>query len=489
MPAAPDAAVPVTAAPGGAQRSADAPRGAGQGRVDFLGEAWDGRAAGSLGRIARTVEAPRAWKRLDPAGRRVTGLGVGVGVIDTGIAPVRGLDAPGKIVNALDLSFEAGAGVPAGLDTFGHGTHVAGIIAARDPEVRAGKEGDGDAVVGIAPDAHLVNLKVAGRDGAADVTQVIAALDWAVAHRDDPGLNLRVLNLSLGRELRQSRLLDPLAAAAEHAWRAGIVVVASAGNDGGATPLLNPAIDPYVIAVGATDDQGTEQPGDDTMAAFSNAGTPERRPDLLAPGRAVAGLRVPGSTLDAAAPVNGIPPRFLRGTGTSQAAAVVSGAAALLLQARPELTPDQVKALLVDGADRLPVAARTAGVPGALDVAGSLALRTPATVQAFAAATGTGSIELARGGEHLVDADGNVLQGEVDVFGRSWDGTSWAAASAAGTTWDTAGDVTLEGLTWRGLTWRGLTWRGLTWRGLTWRGLTWRGLTWRGLTWRGLTWR
>nr|WP_269204657.1 S8 family serine peptidase [Motilibacter deserti] len=436
-----------------------------------------------MGRTAQAVSASKAWKRSDAAGRRITGAGVGVGVVDTGIALVPGLDAPGKVVNALDLSFEAGAGVPTGLDTFGHGTHVAGIIAARDADVRPGKEGDADAVVGIAPDAHLVNLKVAGRDGATDVTQVIAAIDWAIAHKDDPGLNLRVLNLSLGRELRQDRVVDPLAAAAEHAWRAGIVVVASVGNDGGATPLLNPAIDPYVIAVGATDDQGTEQRSDDTVASFSNAGTDARRPDVLAPGRSVASLRAPGSTLDAAAaPAAGVPARFLRGTGTSQAAAVVSGAAALLLQARPELTPDQVKALLVEGADKLPAAARTAGVPGVVDVAESLARRTPDAVQRFTPATGLGSIELARGGEHLVDAEGNVLSGEVDVFGRTWDGASWAADSAAGTAWTGAArgeQVTPAGLTWRGLTWRGLTWRGLTWRGLTWRGLTWRGLTWR----------
>src|SRR5438128_12161534 len=138
-----------------------------------------------------------------------------------------------------------------------------------------------------------------------------------------------------------------MAAAVEIAWRRGLVVVAAAGNSGPAQDTTaSPGIDPYVITVGAIDDHGTISPRDDTRAPFSAWGTADSnaKPDLVAPGRRIVSLRVPGSVLDTLFPDHLVLARngatYLRLTGTSMATAVVSGAVALLLERRPDLTPD-----------------------------------------------------------------------------------------------------------------------------------------------------
>ncbi len=183
-----------------------------------------------------------------------------VALIDTGIAPVPGLTGPGKVINGPDLSFESQDPSRRYVDNNGHGTHMAGIIAASDVwgSSRAVDAGPA-AIEGVAPGARLVNVKVGDGNGVTDVSQVLAAIDWVVQHAHDPngapgGLNIRVLNLSYGTDSPQSATIDPLAHAAEVAWRSGIVVVAAAGNDGSTTGrLADPAIDPYLIAVGAAD--------------------------------------------------------------------------------------------------------------------------------------------------------------------------------------------------------------------------------------------
>ena len=153
-----------------------------------------------------------------------TGKGVDVAVIDTGVAPVAGLSSPGKVINGPDLSLESQSPNLQYLDTDGHGTFMAGLIA--------GNDGQPGGYRGVAPDARIVSLKVGVADGGADVSQVIAAIDWVVQHRNDNGMNIRVLNLSYGTNSSQPYALDPLAYAVEQAWKAGIVVVAAAGNSG-----------------------------------------------------------------------------------------------------------------------------------------------------------------------------------------------------------------------------------------------------------------
>jgi subtilisin family serine protease len=237
-----------------------------------------------------------------------TGQGVDVAVIDSGVAPVPGLDGADKLYHGPDVSFEAQVPELAHLDTYGHGTHMAGIIAGRADAAVAGRyPGDTTSFLGMAPDARIINLKAADAAGATDITQVIAAVDWVAEHQHDNGLNIRVLNLSFGTDSRQLPKVDPLAHAVERAWKRGIVVVVSAGNAGfnmanGGPGLTNPARDPYVISVGAADPKGTTTVADDGLATFSSSGVPgatgSKNPDLLAPGRSVASLRVPGSFLD-----------------------------------------------------------------------------------------------------------------------------------------------------------------------------------------------
>jgi subtilisin family serine protease len=160
-----------------------------------------------------------------------TGAGVDVAVIDTGVSPVEGLATPGKVLNGPDLSIESQAPNLRYLDTFGHGTFMAGLIAGHDPALTVPyADAPASAYRGIAPDARIVSVKVGTADGGTDVSQVIAAIDWVVQHAHDPGLNIRVLNLSYGTNSTQSYTVDPLAFAAEQAWKHGIVVVGLAGN-------------------------------------------------------------------------------------------------------------------------------------------------------------------------------------------------------------------------------------------------------------------
>ena len=373
-----------------------------------------------------------------------TGAGVDVALIDSGISPVPGLDLR-RVVNGPDLSFESNNADLRYRDTFGHGTHMAGIILGRDQ----GAALDGstpNAFVGVAPGARLISLKVADARGGSDVTQVLAAIDWVISHRNDDGLNIRVLNLSFGTDGRQGYELDPLAQAVEVAWAHGITVVTSAGNTGSSLGRLTvPAIDPFVIAVGASDNQGTVDGADDTVASFSARGDGVRNPDLLAPGRSVQSLRVPGSFVDAKYGESGkIDERFFRGSGTSQAAAVVSGAAALLLSQRPDLTPDQVKAALKDGARPLAGVDVTAQGAGVLDLGRSAAVLPSDVRQQWTPSSGTGSIDASRGSMRL-SYQGKVLDDERDIHGNKYSAKKMAKARAKGDAWD---DGSWNGTRW-----------------------------------------
>ncbi len=422
------------------------------------------------------LDVDRLWRR------GVTGDGVGVALIDSGVAPVGGLDADGKIVNGPDLSFDSQFENLRYLDIYGHGTHLAGIIAGADPAV--GPQPDSAVVrehfAGIAPGAHIVNVKVADGLGTADVSQVIAGIQWVVAHKDDPEANIEILTLAFGTDGVQDYRIDPLAYAIERAWHSGLVVVAAAGNDGNGHALRNPASDPYVIAVGAADYGDPKRRHDDVVLDFSNCGLGDRRVDVIAPGRSVSSLRVPNSYIDSTYPDAADGERFFRGTGTSQAAAVTAGVVALMLDARPELTPDQVKALLVGTADRIRSAEGACAGRGMIDARQAATRIAPRDAgQSWAVADGSGSLEAARGSYHVYQ-NGVPLIGEVDVTGTLWSGGTWSGGTWSGGTW--------SGGTWSGGTWSGGTWSGGTWSGGTWSGGTWSGGTWSGGTWSGGTW-
>ena len=410
-----------------------------------------------------------------------TGDGVGVAMVDSGISPVPGLLTPGKVVNGPDLSFESQSRFLRHLDTFGHGTHMAGIIAGRDFSApRWFQRGSSVPFLGMAPDAHVINVKVADANGATDVSQVIAAIDWVVQHRNDPDLSIRVLNLSFGTDGVQDYRLDPLAHAAEVAWRKGIVVVVAAGNGGyGSNKLNNPAYDPYVLAIGGADANGTYDHSDDTIPSFSSCGDATRGPDLVAPGKSVVSLRSFFSTADRLNPAARVGNRFFRGSGTSQAAAVVSGAAALLIEQRPAVTPDQIKALLTSTANGLEEASAACQGAGILDLREALGAPTPNAIQNHAVSTGLGSLDAARGSARITD-EGVVLEGEIDVFGNAWDAASWAAKSWSGSAW--------TGGTWNGKSWTGSSWSGKSWSGKSWSAIDWLQGSWSGESWSGKSW-
>ena len=221
-----------------------------------------------------------------------TGAGVDVAVIDTGMVPVPALAAAGKVVQGPDFSNQSRDTHLAHLDTFGHGTHVAGIIAGDD---------EASGFRGVAPGARLVNVKAAGADGSTTLGAIVASVGWVIAHRNDNGLHVRVLNLSFGTPPSRYQS-DLLAYAVEQAWKAGIVVVVSAGNEGEKRRgLTSPGYDPFVLTVGADDLAGTAAVGDDVVPDWSSRGA-GRNPDLVAPGRSIVSLRDPNSALDLAHP-------------------------------------------------------------------------------------------------------------------------------------------------------------------------------------------
>jgi serine protease AprX len=419
---------------------------------------------------------------------KTTGAGVDVALIDSGVTPVVGLSDPGKIVNGPDLTPESQSTGTRYLDTYGHGTHMAGIIAGHDPGVNTATAQNNTAdFLGVAPEARVVSVKVADAHGFSDVSQVIAGIDWVVQHARDPGLNIRVMNLSFGTNSTQAYTVDPLAYAVEVAWRRGIVVVTSAGNSGATDGrLTTPASDPFVIAVGADDLRGSKTQNDDVIPIFSSRGNGTRNPDLVAPGVHIQSLRVPGSAIDTRyASTGAIDGRFFRGSGTSQAAAFVSGCVALMLQKSPGLTPDQVKTMITSTAGPLPAAdpqGQGAGLISMRRVAG--ASPGPVTAQLWTPSTGLGSLEAARGDAHLT-MGGVTLSGEKDLNGKPFNAAAMAAAAANGSSW--AGG-TWNGSTWAGSSWAGSSWAGSSWAGSSWAGSSWAGSSWAGSFWAGSSW-
>ena len=280
----------------------------------------------------------------------VTGKGVGVAVIDSGIAAAHAALA-GKVKAAV--SFVSGDASTD--DAFGHGTHIAGIIAGSETatgSVTSLYKG------GIAPGAHLINVRVLGDEGAGYTSDVIAGIQWTVANRSTHAI--RVMNLSLGHPQVEPCLVDPLCLAVEQAAAAGLVVVASAGNNGKdangqevLASITTPGVSPSAITVGALTTWGTVTPDDDTIATYSSRG-PTRfelglKPDVVAPGNKIVSLEARGSYLSKKYPALHVAGSnnnaYTLMSGTSMAAAMVSGGAALLLEGTV-LTARQVKIAL-----------------------------------------------------------------------------------------------------------------------------------------------
>jgi serine protease AprX len=295
-----------------------------------------------------SAQAPTAW--IDGA----TGDGVGVAVIDTGIQG----DLPDFRTSETDSTSRVTTDVAtnpyaknAG-DSYGHGTHVAGIIAGNSSNRDSSDPLKGK-YAGVAPDANLINVKIADEKGDATVLDAIYGLQFAVDYKAD--FNIRVVNLSLESSQAQSYKTDPLDAAVESAWLKGIVVVAAAGNRGtsGDAVRYAPGNDPYVISVGGVDDAGTKGQVDDVLAGWSSRGTTQdgfAKPEINAPGAHIVSNLAPNSAFSSMCPSCIVDGQYIRAGGTSMAAPVVAGAVADLLSVKPNLTPNQVKAIVMQTA-------------------------------------------------------------------------------------------------------------------------------------------
>jgi serine protease AprX len=291
----------------------------------------------------KAIKVDQVWKNL-PA---LQGDNIGVAVVDSGInwnGDFYTVMGTNRIVAAV--SYNNGWNQTT-WDGYAHGTHVAGIIGGTGASFTSDANGNpmmNGSYIGIAPNTNLINVKVTDDYGGSNASNVVAGLQWINDHRSQ--YNIRVVNISLNSTVNESCNVNPLCAAAEILWFNGIVVVVSVGNDG-TGGVLPPANDPFVISVGATDDKGTDSLSDDTLASFSAYGMTKdgfAKPDLVAPGTNIVGpLASTSDMLPTNHPANVVNNGYMRMSGTSMAAPMVAGAAALLLQAEPTLNPDQVK--------------------------------------------------------------------------------------------------------------------------------------------------
>jgi len=348
----------------------------------------DRPAFATMERTGAAIGATLARQQLS-----VTGKGIGVAIIDSGISSqpddlnrTRSGNYQRHIVHFKDFTNDTSANLwfnDDPTDGYGHGTHVAGIVGG------SGFDSDGRRT-GVAPNARLVGLKVLDDQGEGYVSDVIAAIDYAISIKDS--YNVRVINLSVASGVFESYWLDPLAQAARRAADAGIVVVAAAGNLGhddqgraltGA--ITSPGNSPWVLTVGASSHQGTVRRSDDIISDFSSRGPTwidfAAKPDILAPGVGIESLSSPGSVL-----YNQLSAYLLNGTvqvgykpylslsGTSMATPVVAGTVALMLEANPKLTPNAVKAILQYTAQQLPGESVLAQGGGLINAEGAVRL-------------------------------------------------------------------------------------------------------------------
>jgi serine protease AprX len=277
------------------------------------------------------VKADKAWMK------GYTGKGIGVAVVDSGISSDGKSDFGNRIIKQVKFNSDTNNMA----DKYGHGTHVAGIIGGD------GKNSNG-AYVGVAPGVDLINVKFSDDEGRASEADLISALEWISENHEK--YNIRVVNISAGVGTKQSYKESAVSAAVELLWHQGIVVVASVGNTGGeeCSTCYAPANNPFIISVGAVDDNNTKDLLDDYMKSWSSKGKTldgHLKPEIVAPGSEIVSY-MPSGALRKKSPNNIVEGDYFKMGGTSMAAPVISGVVALMLEAHPEWTPDQVKWVL-----------------------------------------------------------------------------------------------------------------------------------------------
>src|SRR5215216_6733011 len=355
------------------------------------------RVAGHLEATTGTDQARSYWNSSDGGDSfgSLDGSGVGIAILDSGIDPNHhafhhSSGVGSRIIQNVDFTGEGRTD-----DPYGHGTHVA-ATAAGNAHVAGG------AYTGIAPGANILNVRVLGSIGQGAISDALSGIDWCITNKDY--YNIRVLNMSFGTIAVDSYVNDPLCQAVRRAFDAGLVVCAAAGNlgkDENGTKLYgaihSPGIEPTAITVGATNTLGTNARSDDAIASYSSRG-PTRgyttdtdgtihydnliKPDLVAPGNKLIEAKSPGNYLitnhpQLDAPVSSYAPHaMMYMSGTSMATPVVAGAAALMFQRHPFLTPNLLKAALeftaqpVEGFNNLEQGAGQLNVEGAVRLAG-----------------------------------------------------------------------------------------------------------------------
>jgi serine protease AprX len=357
------------------------------------------------------------------------GSGVGVAVIDSGVATDRDFSTePGKPKTRIgeEISFSTNSFKID--DATGHGTHVAGIIGGN------GTASDG-LYVGVAPKVGLHNLKVSDDFGQAYESDVVAAMQWVYDNKDK--YNIQVVNLSVNSTVETSYHNSPMSAAAEILWFNGVVVVVSAGNYDGDTGFKTiqaaPANDPFLITVGASNENATADRSDDEKASFSSKGTTidgYTKPEIYAPGKDIISVLANTSTWDQEYPDRDVlDGEYFRLSGTSMSAPMVTGAAALLLQAEPDLTPDQVKYRLLNSC-------------------------TPV---------------------------GDEIDCYLDVYAAITTPTAESAntgMTASQLLWSGEESVTWESVAWNSVAWNSVAWNSVAWNSVAWNSVAWNSVAW-----------
>jgi serine protease AprX len=453
------------------------------------------------------VGATQSWSGQD------TGAGVTVALVDTGIADVP--DVQNQIVARANFTNE-----PTFQDTYGHGTFEAGIVAGNGAS-------SGGRYLGIAPDASLMSVKVADATGSTSLGQVLAGIQLVDFSAQQ--FNVRVLLLPLDSNSPFPPEIDPLSRALRTVWAHGVVVVVPAGNDGpGASTIASPGNDPVLLTAGSVNDMGTPAVADDQVSSFSSRGPTafgEDKPDVVAPGEHIVSLRVPGSTIDQQNPSAVVENNYFKGSGTSMSAAVTAGTAALLLSARPSLTPDEVKALLMGSAtpvldgDTESTGAGIVNAAAATSMDDSDLVMHPLpdmgpVMQPFTPpglrfdwrqVNGQGPYFYVSkkwtSGQTGTDGDlnGTITQARQWAArswdarqwdARSWDFLMWQARQWAARSWDARSWAARQwtARAWAARAWDARNWDAQTWLARQWTARTWDGASWDGITWDARTW-
>jgi serine protease AprX len=413
-------------------------------------------AAAAIGTGVLSIDARSVWTQLG-----VTGRGIGVAVVDSGVAAHP--DLAGRVVASIDFTSATPRVTTTLSDPGGHGTHVAGLIAGDGMS-------SGGAFTGVAPNAQIVSVRVFDANGYATLSTVLQGLQWIVNNRST--YNIRVANLSFGATPTGSYRTDLLATAVEVLTFANVTVVAAAGNGGPSSgSVTTPGYDPFVITVGAADTTLSTTPGAATVPSWSARGpTPfdgYDKPDVVAPGRKLIGPLALSGMLAGLYPerivtaLGASVPSYFSMSGTSMSTALVSGTVALMLERNPSLTPRQIKTRLKDTAIELaytPDGAMGAGMVNAFSAVGSNTSAGSYTAQAL-------SDSFAR------DIYGSLLGQRI----------VWRSLSANG-------GVDSAGIPWSNITWQNITWNTITWNNIVWEAFTWTNITWTNITWQNVTW-